>query len=77
MTNPYVAAMLPAPPLPVEELAPEQLMLYLEGLDQISATPGPLGEAARARADELRPAAAALVEEQARRRKRDTNVRPL
>ena len=77
MTNPYVAAMLPAPLLPVEELEPEQLVLYVEGLDQISRTPGPLGEAARALADELRPTAATKVDERARRPQRDRNVGPL
>ena len=77
MTNPYVAAMLPAPLLPVDELEPEQLMMYLEGLDQISATPGPLGEAARALAEQLRPTAAAKVDERARRLSRDRDVGPL
>lgn len=76
MTNPYVAAMLPALPVPLEQLEAEELALYVEGLEQIGLTPGPLGEAARASAEELRPTAAAKAEERARRPKRDRNVGP-
>ena len=76
MTNPYVTAMLPALPVPLEQLEAEELAVYVEGLDQLSRTPGPIGEAALARAEELRPTAVARTEERARLPDRDRNVGP-
>ena len=76
MTNPYVAALLPAPFLPVDELDADALALYVEGLDLLARTPGPLGEAAAARADELRPALAVAVNEKGRRPKVGRAVGP-
>jgi hypothetical protein len=54
-TNPYIAAMLPALPGPVETTAPEALGLYIEALDMLAQTPGPLGDEARKRATAVRP----------------------
>ncbi len=60
MANRYIVAMLPTLPGPVEApleaVAPEILTEYLDALDLLGRTPGPLGEAARERADAIRPA---------------------
>ncbi len=56
MANHFIETMLPTLPAgDLSGLVPEVLTEYLEALDALALIPGPLGEAAKARADSLRP----------------------